>query len=274
MSTSLAELDTEIETDRQFVRLSSGLRYHYRERDGKGTPVLFLHGYADSSHSFAALIEALGYDGPSFNLDFRGHGDSDAASKYSISDLTADVIEFIARVITRPVHVVGHSMGSIVAQRVASLRPDLISKLVLIGAAPTAARHLGLKELRAEIVRFGDSVPREFVEAFQCSTVHAPVPEAVILGYIEQSLKVASSAWRGALTGLVDEPADAAQAIDASTLVLWGANDGIFGATEQAQLANVIADYQLITYPDAGHAPHWEFPKRVAADIDKFLSAV
>ncbi len=272
MATSLAELDTDMEADGKFVRLSSGLRYHYREREGQGPPVLFLHGYVDSSYSFAALIGGLAHGGQIFSLDFRGHGNSDPARTYSINDLVADVIEFATRVIAKPAYIVGHSMGSVVAQRVSSLRPDLVSKLVLIGAAPTAAKHAGLSELGVELAQFQDCIPREFIEAFQRSTVYAPVSESVILGYIEESLKVALSAWRGALSGLVDEPADAVQPVEVPTLVLWGENDGLFGADDQEKLTNVIADYRLIKYPDAGHAPHWEFPERVAADIDAFLS--
>lgn len=271
MSTVLAAPTTEPLLTEKFVHLSSGLRYRYKERAGHGPPILFLHGYVDSSRSFDALISNLTHQGPLFSLDFRGHGDSDPASTYAIADLTTDAIEFLARVVARPAHVVGHSMGSIVAQRVASLRPDLVSKLVLIGAARTAAKHPGLSELLAEIAQFGDGVPREFVEAFQRSTVYAPVPEGVILRYIDESLKVGPGAWRGALHGLINEPDDAAQPVEVPTLILWGENDGLFGAEAQEDLANALPEHLRIGYPDAGHAPHWEFPIRVATDIDGFL---
>ncbi len=253
------------------VRLSNGLRFHYKEYDGDGPPVLFLHGYVDSSRSFEALIANLPHRRAVFSLDLRGHGDSDPADHYAIADLTADAIEFIERVIATPVHVVGHSMGSIVAQRVASLRPDLVRKLVLIGAARTASEHPALSELRAEIAKFAGGAPREFVEAFQRSTVYAPVPESVIIRYIEESLKVGLGAWRGALNGLLDEPTDAAQPVEAPALVLWGEKDGLFGAKAQHELARALSRHYSINYADAGHAPHWEFPERVAADIDAFL---
>jgi pimeloyl-ACP methyl ester carboxylesterase len=252
--------------------LSSGLRSHYKEGAGSGPPILFLHGYIDSSRSFEALVESFARPLHTFSLDFRGHGDSEPARSYAIGDLAADAIEFLQRVISTPAHVVGHSMGSIVAQRVAALRPDLVRKLVLIGAAPTAANHPELAALRDEIAKFDESVPRPFVESFQRSTVYAPVSEAVITRYIEQSLKVGIGAWRGALDGLLDEPADAAQPVSAPALVLWGEKDGLFGAEAQQELARLLPRLHSIHYPDAGHAPHWEFPARVAADIDSFLS--
>jgi pimeloyl-ACP methyl ester carboxylesterase len=268
---SLSDSASRSHPTSKHTRLSSGLRYHYTEVAGSGPPALFLHGYIDSSRSFAALVESLPRRFPAFSLDFRGHGDSDTARSYTIADLTADAIEFLERVIATPANVIGHSMGSIVAQRVAALRPDLVQKLVLIGAAPTAANHQGLSELRAEITNFDWSIPKSFVEEFQRSTVYAPLPEATINGYIEESFKVGLGAWRGALDGLLDEPAADAQPVSAPTLVLWGEKDGLFGARTQEDLARLLSRHRSIHYEDAGHAPHWEFPERVAKDIDRFL---
>ncbi len=100
--------------------------------------------------------------------------------------------------IASPANFIGHSMGSIVAQRVAALRPDLVQKLVLIGSRADGSQPPGLSKLRAEIAKFDESVPRSFVEEFQRSTVYAPVPEVAINQYIEESFKVGLSAWRGA----------------------------------------------------------------------------
>jgi pimeloyl-ACP methyl ester carboxylesterase len=254
-----------------FIHLSSGLRHHYVKGEGSGTPILFLHGFVDSSRSFEALLEKFPLPAASFRLDFRGHGETEPATSYAVADLAADAIEFIERVIGTPATVVGHSMGSIVAQRVASLRPDLVRELVLIGAAPTAANHPELSELRAEIAKFDEVVPRDFVEAFQRSTVYAPISEAAINGYIEESGKVGIGAWRGALSGLLDEPPSDAQPVAIPALVLWGANDGVFGADAQEALARLLPLRKTVHYDDAGHAPHWEFPARVAQDIDTFL---
>ncbi len=255
------------------VRLSSGLRTHYRRQEGAGAPVLFLHGYVDSSYSFAALLESFPRRMQTFSLDFRGHGESDPAQSYAIADLVADSLEFMQHVIGEPAVIVGHSMGSIVAQRVAAQRPDLVLKLVLIGAAATARGHPALSALRHEIAKFAGVVPRRFIEEFQRSTVVAPVPEATIAGYIEESCRVAFSAWCGALDGLVNEPPGAAQSLVSPTLVLWGKNDSLFGSEAQEDLARLLPRHRFISYGDAGHAPHWEFPARVAADIDSFLDS-
>jgi non-heme chloroperoxidase len=162
-------------------------------------------------------------------------------------------------------------MGSIVAQRIAALRPDIVRELVLIDAAPTAANRPELSELRAELAKFDDVVPRPFVEAFQRSTVYAPISETEISRYIDESGKVSIGAWWGALSGLLDEPQSDAPPIAVPTLVLWGAHDGIFGIEAQDALARLLSRHKAIHYDDAGHAPHWESPARVAQDIDTFL---
>lgn len=255
------------------ISLGDGVSLNCLEGAGDEPTTMFLHGYIDSSRSFEALIENWPGRTRTLRPDFRGHGDSAPATSYAIADFAGDIIELVQRVVSAPVNVVGHSMGSIVAQRVAARRPDLVRKLVLIGAGPTAYGHPGLNELRQEIASFDGSVPRSFVEAFQRSTVYAPVTEDVIGGYIAESLKVGLGAWRGALDGLLDEPASAPIRLEVPALVVWGEHDEVFGAGAQADLAKLLPQHRAIRYPDAGHAPHWEFPKRVAADIDGFLRA-
>lgn len=251
--------------------LKSGLKLHYRAYDGSGAPILFLHGLADSSKSFEAVIRSLRHPFSVYALDLRGHGTSDPADSYAISDFADDVIEFIETEITRRVHIVGHSMGAIIAQRVTTLRPDLVSRLVLVGAAPTAAGHRELAGLRQEIAEFGARIPREYIDAFQRGTVSDAVAEAELHGYVDESTLLSAATWLGAIDGLLHEPAEEVREIKVPALVIWGANDGIFGKSAQEALARFLTDHQSITYQNAGHAPHWEDPARVASDIERFL---
>ena len=59
--------------------------------------------------------------------------------------------------------------------------------------------------------------------------------------------------------------------ITAPTLLLWGDRDAIIPATEQDLLAASIPDAQLVVLAGTGHAPHWEEPARVAAEIVAFV---
>lgn len=98
--------------------------------------LLALHGWLDNAESFAPLNQHL----DSFHryfLDFPGHGHSGhrpTGCWYYFTEYVADVVAFIERKNLQNLHLVGHSMGGYVAQLVASICPERVSKLTLIEA--------------------------------------------------------------------------------------------------------------------------------------------
>lgn len=253
------------------VRLATGPRLRYVEQgDPTGPTIIFLHGYTDSWFSFSRLLPLLpGYH--TYAIDQRGHGDSDRpTSGYTTDSLAADVAAFLDIAGVKQAVIVGHSMGSLVARRVAELFPERVSHLILIGAV--LAANDAVRELQAAVRDLDGPVPTEFVRDFQRSTIHAPVPEPFLARVIDESLKLPARVWRSALGGVfsTDDLADLGQ-IAAPTLVLWGERDAYFLRDEQEQLARAIPGARLTIYPETGHAPHWEHPERVAGDIDAFL---
>src|SRR5215510_5033689 len=116
------------------ARLTTGVRLRYAEGgDPAGRPIMLLHGYTDSWFSFT---RALPYFDPSWRvyiLDQRGHGDSERpAGGYTFPDFAADVIAFMDAKGIQRATLVGHSMGSLVAQGVAIAAPERVERLVLI----------------------------------------------------------------------------------------------------------------------------------------------
>lgn len=90
---------------------------------------------------------------------------------------------------------------------------------------------------------------------------------------IATSRRLPLRAWRALLDGMLatDPPTElAAQHIP--TLVLWGEQDAVAIRAEQTALLPLLgAAATLRTYPDLGHAPHWERPEAVAGDLATFL---
>lgn len=252
--------------------LEGGRRVHLVQAGAAGPPVLFLHGYADSWRSFEPLLPLLSRHFRLFALDQRGHGESDPADRYAIADFTADAAEVVAQLGVGPVDVVGHSLGSIVAQRLAVAHPHLVRRLVLIGAAPTAAGHAGLAELLAELETAGDPIPAALIEAFQTSTAIQPLAPARMAQILAESGKLSRGAWLGTAAGLLEEPPDAgSHTVLAPSLSLWGQEDGIFDLQAQNALAQIIPNLTTRHYPAVGHAPNWEIPDSVAQEILAFL---
>lgn len=97
----------------------------YVESTGSGPPVVFLHGVANSSRSYAWLaLEGR----TNIRFDLRGHGGSDRApGAYRLQDYVEDALS----VLDRPAFLVGHSLGGVVAWTVAQRRPDLVTGLFL-----------------------------------------------------------------------------------------------------------------------------------------------
>ena len=120
------------------ITLSNGVKLEYAEQGtANGTPVIFLHGYTDSWHSFQSVLPYLPSNVHAYALSQRGHGDSDRPSTdYAMSDFAADVADFMKQLKIGPAIIVGHSMGGLIAQQFVLDHPQLSKALVIVSSAP------------------------------------------------------------------------------------------------------------------------------------------
>ena len=118
-----------IEQATKQIKLENGIVLPYMEQgDTDGVPVVFLHGGTDSWHSFEPLLPFLPSTIRAFSVTQRGHGDAGRpAAGYAMADFAADVRQFAEALDLRPIIVVGHSMGSMVGQKIALDYPELLS---------------------------------------------------------------------------------------------------------------------------------------------------
>ena len=256
-------------------RLATGVTLHYAEHgDPDGTPVICVPGYSDSWFSFSRVLELLPPDLHVWALDQRGHGDSErSATGYTIVDFARDVIAFMDALQLTQATLIGHSLGSFVAQQAALLAPERITGLVLIGSATTAVNE-AVVVLQQAVQMLAEPIDRAFVEDFQRSTIHAEVPPIFFERTVDQSMKLPAPVWHAALDGLLASNITAQLGwITAPTLVIWGAHDAIFGHDQQQALLHMIASATLRIYDGSGHAPHWEQPQQVADDLVRFVKA-
>jgi non-heme chloroperoxidase len=253
------------------VRLPSGIRLHYvAQGPAEGPVVLLLHGYADSSFSFSRVLPLLPREARAIAVDQRGHGRSDRPeSGYTIDDFATDAVQFLDALDLRSAVVVGHSMGSFIARRLAELAPGRVAGLVLIGSAPVAA-GAAMQELVAAVADLSDPVDPAFVRGFQESTVTRSVPPGFMDGVVAESLRVPARVWKAAASGLLDDRS--VGGISCPTLIVGGTADGVFPPEEQSALAAMIPGARLELLDGVGHAPHWEEPERFMVALAPFLT--
>jgi len=172
------------------VRLSTGVRLRYlAQGNPTGRPVILLHGITDSWFSFSRVLPDISKAYRVYALDLRGHGDSDRpVTGYAPREMADDVIAFMDALGIQRATLVGHSMGSFVAQQAALAAPERIAGLVLIGSA-TLLRNAVTLELREALAALPDTVPADFAMEFQASTVHQSVPEEFMIRVVAESRK-------------------------------------------------------------------------------------
>ena len=252
------------------VTLANGVRIHYAQQGPQtGPAIILLHGYSDSSFSFSRVMPLLPPELRVIAPDLRGHGHSSRpANGYRIGDFAADVIRMMDSLSIPRAVIVGHSMGSFVAQAIAERAPERISSLVLLGSARVADTPV-LRELRTEVNSLTDPVDFGFVRAFQYSTIAAPVPGEFMESAIRNSRRMPAHVWRKALQGLIEYRPTAPRP-DVRTFVLGGRLDAVFSADEQTALAREFQNVELLIIDGIGHTLHWERPQRFVDELLRF----
>lgn len=256
-----------------FIELPSGVNLHYAVQGRTdGEPVVLLHGVGDSWRSFELTLPHIPDRYRVYALSLRGHGSSDAPQAgYTHQDFAGDVIAFLESMNLRGVTLVGHSMGSFVAQAVAARDAGRIRALVLVGSGPGGALRVDT-EMRAAFETMSRNP--QYARDFQSSMAHQPVPAAFLETTIEAAATVPSHAWAqlGDVVHSAETEAGLA-AIKVPTLLIWGDRDGLVVREDQDALVRKIKGARLIVYPATGHVPHWEYPERFAADLVAFISS-
>jgi len=257
------------------IKTPSGLTLSCAAQGNPKAPaVILLHGYSDSWRSYAPLIAELSQKRRVIAVTMRGHGDSEKPEAgYGISDFAGDLPHVMDQFNVASATVVGHSMGSMVAARLALSHPNRVYALVFIGAIATLKGNAEVEGPLCEAVEtLADPISTDFVREFQESTLARAVTPDFLSSIVAESIKVPARVWRDALHGMLeDDLGPELRGISVPTLMLWGDQDGICDRVSQTKMADAIPDAKLSILPGAGHAPHWEDPQGVATAIVSFL---
>jgi pimeloyl-ACP methyl ester carboxylesterase len=128
----------------------NGISLHVVD-EGVGPPVVFLHGFPDSSRLWRHQIPALVAAGfRAIAPDLRGFGRSEKPSRvedYVLPTIARDVVSLLDMLGVERADMVGHDWGAVVAWILAAHVPDRVRRLVAISVGhPGVRRHLGVEQ--------------------------------------------------------------------------------------------------------------------------------
>ena len=255
------------------VTLATGVTVPCVDQGSRAAPpIVLLHGYTDSWRSFEPVLASSRSSERLIAFTQRGHGDAGIPERFRIEDFAAELLAFLDALRLERAIVVGHSMGSVVAQRFAIDHPDRLLGLVLVGAFAALRRSSACNEAWEEaLARLADPIDPAFAREFQESTIAQPVPPAFLDMVVAESAKVPARVWRAAWRAMAEADLEPElRRIATPTLILWGGRDTLFARDEQTRLRRGIRGSRLLTYPAAGHALHWEEPSSFARDLRAF----
>jgi pimeloyl-ACP methyl ester carboxylesterase len=260
------------------VELPNRVKLPYVELgDPSGIPLVLLHGYADSWHTFELVLEHLPESIHAFALTQRGHGDaSRPLAGYHPRNFAEDLVSFLDVLHLEAAVIAGGSSGGFVARRFAIDRPESTLGLVLMGSPLTLQNKPGVIDLwDTTISKLTDPIDPSFVYDFQTSFLIQSVPQAFLNTLIQESLKVPARVWKATFKGLLEDySSKELDNIQAPTLIIWGDQDTTIFLEDQKKLAAKIPDSQLLVYSGAGHGLYWEEPDRIATDLASFAKSL
>jgi 2-succinyl-6-hydroxy-2,4-cyclohexadiene-1-carboxylate synthase len=239
---------------------------------GSGPRIVLVHGFAQTQACWGEVGDALASDHEVVQVDAPGHGGS-ADVRADLSG-TADLLAEAGG----PATYLGYSMGGRLALNLALSRPDLVERLVLIGATAgiddpheRAARRRADDELAATIER--DGVPA-FIDRWLENPLFARLPAdaAALADRRRNSVSGLTSSLRLAGTGAQEPSWDRLYALPMPVLVLAGEHDEKFRALGERLADSIGANARFEIVPDAGHPAHLERPDAVAGQIERFLA--
>lgn len=259
---------------------SDGIRLAY-QRSGAGEPVLLIMGSGAAGHVWSVhqtpALNAAGYQTVTF--DNRGIAPSHVpAGPSRLADFVADTRGLIQALDLAPCHIVGTSLGALIAQELVIGAPELVRSAVLLATrARSDATRRALTAAHRALWDSGAHLPagylatRSVLEMFSPATLN---DDAAVTSWLDV-FAIAGGSTRGGQV-VLDEDGDRRAALRTVSgvpcLVVAYSDDLVCPPHLGAEVAGAIPGCDLVEIRDCGHLGHLERPEEVNAAIIAFLA--
>jgi 3-oxoadipate enol-lactonase len=253
---------------------ANGVATAYRT-SGRGAPIVLLHGGEANHTMFDGLSRALNDHLTVIAYDQRDSGATrNPSSPYSLADLADDAAALIRGLGYDRAHVMGTSLGGLIAQALAARHPDCIDRLILsstwkLNKSPLEVNASAFRTLAAYRADTADNAPK-IAEFFFPPDLLRDRPE-LIDRFRGNSRDDGQKARRGAI--LAQPVAADLSTFDRPTLLLAGSEDRLIPNAETFAIARDLKRVETRVIERVGHVSSIQAPERVAEAIIAFLNS-
>jgi pimeloyl-ACP methyl ester carboxylesterase len=267
---------------------AAGVRFAYR-RFGKpgGVPlVLHMHFTGTMDHWDPLVTDGLAANREVILFDNAGVGASSGEAPTSVEEMAANAASFIEALGLSKVDVLGFSLGGMVSQALALLRPSLVRRLVLVGTGPRGGEGMATQTPEGQAAFGAKYANRDdmWLKVFFTPSAASQAAGRAFLKRFRlrdrdrdpEASEAVGTAQRAAI-GKWGAPSAAGfeylKEITQPTLVINGSHDVIVYTVNSLILQQNLPNAQLVLYPDSNHGSQYQYPGLFVADVARFLDA-
>lgn len=250
------------------------------EIDGEGEALLCIHGLGGSSNNWTPVVPALGKFRrirPDLPGSARSPMPADGKA-LSIERYVDAMAQLLATLDIGSVHVMAHSLGTIVAQHLALRSPGTVKSLALFGplAAPPEAARPNIAA-RANAARGGVVALQEIADAIVKAATSTQTKEhqpAVLALVRESVMRQTPEGYAQSCEALANAQSAALERLEVPTLLVTGDQDGVAPAANVRAMQERIAASRIVVLEGCGHWTTFEQPQRCAQELEAFYASL
>jgi pimeloyl-ACP methyl ester carboxylesterase len=259
---------------------------------GSGPAILLIHGIGDNSTTWATVQAKLAQRFTVIAVDLLGHGQSDKPrADYSIAAYANGMRDLLSVLDIERVTVIGHSLGGGVAMQFAYQFPQLVERLILVGAGgvtkdvnivlrlaslPMGGEALALLRLPL-ILPAMQIAGRAFGLVFGSTRLGRDLPDVLrVLADLPEPM--ASSAFTRTLRAVVDWRGQMVTMLDRCYLtesvpvqIIWGTHDVVVPVSHARMAHAAMPGSRVEIFERSGHFPFHDDPDRFIEVVERFI---
>ena len=250
-----------------------GVQLHVEQYGESGPQLLLLHGWGCAIGHFRPIVNELKDTYCLTVIDFPAHGESsEPPEPWNVHDFAEMVAELIRQLQISPVHIVAHSFGARVAICLAAEQPDLVSRMILTGAAGIRPEQTDARKKKNAAYQRGKQLAQFIGKIPGLQKTSDNLREQLIQKYGSPDYAALSPEMRATFSKIVSEDlSPLLPKIKAETLLVFGSEDTETPLWMGQKMEKEIPDAGLVVFDGRTHFAYLEEWPRFCALIREFL---